>query len=489
MLSLFKRLSQIEYHVSLLIIVPVIVGGVRGVLESLLIGSRTDYVVSNLPILHFTVFYMVLQMCIVALFAIVTGHEYKKFVGVVSVGLMAAWLPPFLDGGLLLAGLRQRHHLYFFFKEFSWNLCSERMLIGESIVLWMSLILLMVYLGWYSRSVIRAFLGGLLYYALIHILGHLWFVLVLAIVGTESRETIKHMDWIGLALVWLVYFIFNFKTMFPSVCRIGHALPWGLLAAIGARLSGYDWWSVVLHGMVFTAVVQLTIFLNDYFDSSMDAACGGKARPVTKNDAIFMSFIMAMLALHVFWIFPDRFYLIATFIAISSAYHLPGVRLKRFLGVSYLMEGTTAALAFMYGIGLAGLEGVSFRAILFTGMVFVGFLIGSIMKDYKDIDQDRTAGVNTLYTRLAGSTFNPGRIHVVISSLLTVALAIPAVYLFIAGESAGKLVLLGVLALVPQVCLLAIGSKRAAVQSAIWGVNAYLGVLVFILPSEFVRLF
>ena len=482
-------LSRIPFSVYLLVFVPVVIAGGRCVQELLYFGMRPGFVPSSLPFLNYVVTYMLEQICVVAVFTIATGRNYREFVGVVSVGLLLAWLPPFLDGALLLVGIRQPHHMYVFFQEFSWHFFNDKQLIGESITLWISVLAVALYLAWRSRSVIRTLIGIFLYYALIQILGFLWPGCVIAIAGNLNVESQMYMDLIGLALFGIVYFFLEFKTMFPSTLRLGHALPWGLLAAIGARLSGHDWWSVVMYGFVFFAVVQMSVYVNDYFDRTMDGACGGKARPVTRDNVVFVLFFQAMLALHVFWMDADRFYLVATFIALSHSYHLPTIRLKRVLGVSYLMEGASAALALLFGLGLEGLKGDPSLAFVCVCMAFLGFLVGSTMKDYKDVEQDRKAGVNTLYTRLTESTFTLGKIHVVISSLLTVALAIPAVYLFIVGQSAVELVVLGVLALLPQVCLLAIGPKRAAVQAAIWGVNAYLGVLVFILPNEFVRLF
>ncbi len=487
--SILNRITRIEYSVTLLILVPVVVGGIRALLESLLIGVRTDFVSNELPFLHYVVFYMLLQMCVATIFSVVTGQGYRKFIGVASVGLLAAWLPPILDIGFLLAGLRQSHRLYFFFREFNWDLRSERMLVGETLVLWLSLALVIIYLAWYTRSFLRTLIGGVLYYGLFHILGWLWFILAAWIVGAESLDTVKHMGWIGLGLVWFLYFIFNRKTMLPSLRRIGHAIPWGLLASIGARLCGYDWWTVVLLGAVFVAVVQMTIYLNDYFDRSMDGKLSGTARPVTRDDALFSSFILLLLALHVYWIFPERFYLVATFIAMSTAYHLPGVRLKRVLGVAYLMEGATAAMALLFGIGLEGLDDVGFRAIVVVAMAFGGFAVGSIIKDYKDIDQDRAAGVNTFYTLVSGEGCSLRSLHILGSSLLTVALMVPTAYLYFSGEPVGMVAVMGVLSLLPQICLLSIKNRRIAVQAGIWSVNAYLAALVFILPGEFIRLF
>jgi 4-hydroxybenzoate polyprenyltransferase len=482
-------LSRIPFSVYLLIFVPVVIAGGRAVQELLYFGIRPGFTACSLPFLNYVVTYMLEQICVVAVFAIATGQNYRRFVGVVSVGLLLAWLPPFLDGALLLVGIHQPHQMYIFFQEFSWHFFSGKQLIGESITLWISVLAVALYLAWCSRSVIRTLIGVFLYYVLLQILGFLWPGCVIAITGNLNVESQMYMDLIGLALYGVVYFFLEFKTMFPSILRLGHALPWGLLAAIGARLSGHDWWLVILYGVIFSVVVQMMVYANDYFDSAADSSCGGKARPVTRDNLVFSLFFSGILALHVFWIDADRFYLVATFIALWHSYHLPSIRLKRVLGVSYMMEGLSAVLALLFGMGLKGLKSDSILIFVCVCMAFFGFLIGSIMKDYKDINQDRAAGVNTLYTRLTESRFSLGGIHLVISSLLTVALAIPAVYLFVVGESAGKLVLLGVLALLPQVCLLAIGSKRAAVQSAIWGVNAYLGVLVFILPSEFVRLF
>ncbi len=482
-------LSRIPFSVYLLIFVPVVIAGGRAGQELLYFGMRPGFAPSSLPFLNYVVTYMLEQICVVAVFAIATGRNYREFVGVVSVGLLLAWLPPFLDGALLLVGIRQPHHMYVFFQEFSWHFFSDNQLIGESITLWISILAVAIYLAWRSRSVIRTLIGVSLYYALLQILGFLWPGCVIAISGNLSVESQMYMDLIGLALYGVVYFFLEFKTMFPSTLRLGHALPWGLLSAIGARLAGHDWWFVILYGIIFSVVVQMMVYANDYFDSAADSACGGKARPVTRDNLVFSLFFSGILALHVFWMDADRFYLVATFIALWHSYHLPSIRLKRVLGVSYLMEGASAALALLFGLGLEGLKGDPGLAFVCVCMAFSGFVIGSTMKDYKDIEQDRAAGVNTLYTRLTESTLTIGKIHAVISSLLTVALAIPAVYLFIVGESVGKLVLLGVLALLPQVCLLAIGSRRTAVQAAIWGVNAYLGVLVFILPNEFVRLF
>jgi hypothetical protein len=487
--NLCESLSRIPHSPALWILGPTIVAGVRWIQEMLLLGMLPGYAPCSLPFLNYLVTYMLEQVFIVGVFAVATGRNYRQFVGVVSVGLSLAWLPPLLDGGLLLLGFRPHQRMYVFFQDFRWHFFADNQLIGESLTLWLSILVVGVYLAWRSRSVVRTIFGTVLYYAAIQLLGFLWPLSLALIAGDLSKVPLQYMDLVGLGLYFCAYFLLNAKSMTSSLMRIGHALPWGLLAAIGTRIMGGSWWSAALNGAVFCAVVQMSVYLNDYFDRDIDGAQGGAARPVTRDDAVVTFFIQVVLALHVFWMDVDRFYLVVTFIALTLAYHHPEIRLKRVFMVAYFMEGAAAAIALMYGFGVDGLKGGPQRALLYVGMAFVGFCLGSIMKDYKDIEQDRSASVATFYTRLLGAGLRLPWIHAGVSTLLTVALAVPFSYLLFTGATWWQLAALGVLAVVPQICLLGISNARRAVQGALWSVNGYLGVLLFTVPTDSVRLF
>jgi 4-hydroxybenzoate polyprenyltransferase len=115
--------------------------------------------------------------------------------------------------------------------------------------------------------------------------------------------------------------------------------------------------------------------------------------------------------------------------------------------------------------------------LLIAGLAFTGFLIGSALKDYKDIPQDRAAGVETIYTLLLARGRKLSAVHHGVSSLLTIVLLIPVVVVGMLTRFDPLLAPLIVVAAVPQVMLIALDNRLHAVESALWVINAYLALL------------
>lgn len=147
-------------------------------------------------------------------------------------------------------------------------------------------------------------------------------------------------------------------------------------------------------------------FINDYFDRKEDSVSNKKNPFISKkfsktelaviySSVIFLSLIISYLINYTFFFFN------LLTLGISFLYSCPPLRLKRIVFLSHLCIGLASGLVFLEGVSLIGnlLPLSGFELKFFILIIFV-FLIDSQLKDIKDYEGDKKAGISTLPTLL-----------------------------------------------------------------------------------------
>lgn len=485
----FKRLSTIEYTIHLFIFIPIFATCIRVGQEELMFGFDAA---SPHLILNYLVGYLLLQMMVILVLNVGIGWDFRKLAGLASVGLILAAVPAIID--YILPVQPDRKYCYFF--EFHWNFAASYQLIGETITLWFSIFGVTLFAAWATRKVTRALLSGALIYIVLQFYGWRWFALTEQNTMSPEFQLLELMTLLGIILIISLYILFNRKSMFPSLVRFNHALPWGLITAAGSRLMGEHWFISLIKGLVMSLAFQLVVFANDYFDRDQDAKHGGSARPVEREDMIFMSYIMGLLLLWMLIFHEYGFFLLLLFFALWTSYHLPPLRFKRIFCINYFFEGMSGVACFLFGVipinyynsgeiqyskstGIfAGGEWIS----IFTVLILGGYSLGSMFKDYKDIEQDKAEGIGTIYTFLLKKGMSLKTINLFVSLITSITSIVAPIWLLIIGTPILPVIVLLILAIIPCILLNTIKDRKTAVEATIWSIVIYLLLLVKHLP-------
>jgi len=472
-----RRLLAVRPSASLIVLVPVLIGLVRVAIESLWMRLADSF--------NLLLFYALTQLLMVGALSLATGRKAAELFGIVSMGLVLAWLPPLFD--LVMPADTPRHFTYFF--ELHWDLFASYQSVGESLTLWVVIPATGVMAGWISKSVVRGLAGAALTYGVIQFMGYGWMIACKeAATALDPAEAapfalgplgLALMNLSGIVILFLGHALWRRKTLGPSLLRVNHGLPQTLVCAIAARLGGNGWFDVGLKSVVFLLAFQLVIITNDYYDREQDAGASGKARPVEHDDLVLATYVMILLCLWTVFHAPLGFTYLALFFVLTAVYHQPPLRLKRFFCAGYKIEGFCAACAVLYGAqGAARADWLLVTALLALG----GFSLASMFKDYKDIEQDRAARVGTIYTECLKRGLSLGAIHGTVRVVTTLMLLIPPSWLLARGEPLLPVLGLFALALVPG-WLLGLTHKTRAVEATLLGVAAYLFYLMLLVPT------
>ncbi|MBU3917820.1 UbiA family prenyltransferase, partial [bacterium] len=491
--TFFERITTVPYSSLLLLFVPIIVACIRILEEELFFGfeGATPYLVHN-----YVIGYLFVMLMIAGSFHLGTGLDIKKTAGFTSVGLVLGWLPALID---LALGMTEGR-VYMYFPTFQWHFIYPEQMLGETITLWFVIAASGVFAFWATRNVLRTVFTCFLIYITLQIYTYGWLKICELFSDEKYLRSTESTSLVGIFLVLLLYCLFNYKTIGPSFKRCNHSFPWGLVSVIGSRLIGEVWTISIVKGIIMALAFQLIVITNDYFDREQDQSNGGKARPVSKDDMIFASYIMVLLALWML-IYHDRaFFLIMVFFALFTAYHLPGLRFKRLFCLNYKIEGSAAMICFVLGIMRFYIDGPMGTipvhslprhswAIIFSFLVMGGFSLGSMFKDYKDIEQDRFDKIGTFYTRNLKKGRSLSSIHRFICISNTVLFLVPPIWLLSRNEYSPLTFLLFMLAFLNGITLHTVKNKKNAVEGTLWLINIYLLIFVFAISIMKNRLF
>jgi len=195
---------------------------------------------------------------------------------------------------------------------------------------------------------------------------------------------------------------------------------------------------------------------------------------------VMSTYLQVLLVVWALCFHPIGFFSLILFFALFTLYQLPPMRLKRLFCGSYRTEGLAAGACVLFGAQRPAEQGwLALTMVLVIG----GFSVGSWFKDYKDIDQDRAAGVGTIYTRGMKKGRSIAGIHAFVRVVLAAVLLVPPLWLwFTAGAwlSGGILI---VLTAAIVLWLLGLRDRTKGVESSLWVLSGYLAVLAFTVPA------
>ena len=397
---------------------------------------------------------------------------WERAAGAVSVGLIFSVLPPILD---LFIGLPKNYYIYL--TEFSWWFISPEQPWGETISIWLVIIGGGIFVAGLTRSPVRGVCTLVVFWLILQLL--LWGLADL--VGLGSFCLVKNLPFVELFFIllsMLIYAMVSWKRVRPSLQRFGHALPWGLFAAAGATVEGYPTVHIIFVGVLMAVLFQIVIFHNDWFDREDDAR-GGRAVGISRDDAVMWGFFAVLLVAWMGTVMAYHLGLLAGFFLIWTAYHLPPLRFKRRFCLNYLVEGFAGMIAFMAG-------GFGPKTVPHApGFLWFSLLVGggsaliSMLKDWKDVESDRAAGINTVYVFFSRRGHDEKSIHRTVVFLSFVAMLIPAVY-FWAGKGmiAGALAL-GIAAAGAAAVILRMPERQKATRFWLGLLSFYLVVIIF----------
>lgn len=471
-----ERLLSVPYTPWLLILPPALVGGARALEEAVIGAGRADFC----AVLNGVFFYAVMEVCFASLLGALLSCNPRKTLGVVAPSLLAGLLPPLID--VVMPGAHGGYHYYTTFK---WNFIAPYQPLGEVIVVWSMIACTGVFVAIVRRSLARALLAWAGAWIIMQLTGWCMVAPPAKLVGLVNHGLLAF-NFSAFLIIAVSLAVWNRESLGPSLRRLPHALPWTFLGALGARAAGKGLAETLAKATLLLLAGGTLVVMNDWVDREQDGSAGGKARPVTRDDVVLMAWLQILAVLGVIEALPGAMAPLFVCVTAMSAYHAPGLRWKRFPLATALIEGLCVACAFLFGVA-GQTYPFSRRLTAMSALILVGGAVISTFKDFKDLDQDRAAGVRTTYAWLLDHGMGPGGAHLALTSAATLCLAIPPLWLWTRPDA----VVLALLA--SLVCAAAfpaaLWSFRArrtrATAYALFALAFYLGALTIAVPQVF----
>lgn len=486
--SVFSRIEQLRIGARHVVAAAVFVGTLRFFMELFMStwdGGIVD--VDPIVVVHSIAFYFGTFMLLLAAFSVLLHKYQKEIFPVLFVGIFAGLLPPLVD-----MVLPHANHRYNYFLEFSPTLFSAAQPVGESLVVWLLVFCSGVY-AWYRSGVAAYFVfGAAVTYGAAQFGG--WFV---ALVGTyvfnlsasafaltpilfgQAQEFPSEQHFLLMqtlmVLLWVSIAFVSFLAYRPSVAlalgKRPFAALWGVLLIGGAALSGNVHIYVVLQAFAVSLAFMLVQAENDYYDKSADAKAG-RASTISSEDLIFIRMLMVLLPLAFLFFNPSFGVVLGLLLFLGFLYNTDGFRLKKHFLSASLIFALSVFLVLLSGYfdfnTLADAEALPLLALF-------AFAAGAVLnfRDYKDVSEDKHAGVETLYVVLQRYGIRPESTHkVLLTGLIVFSACVWTVAFFSGLGSFPQLAFTGFLLLVT-----AVGAYRSLLRPYLSTVLAMLHIL------------
>lgn len=497
--SVLHRLLQTlirerELHppsLAVVLCVACFVGFARMELELLILGRPVSNVAS---LVNNVAFYLHVTYLFGLLAARVTGKALESVLGIVLVGVFLGLLPPVLD--VFSLGLSSGRYTYVDggFASWKWTLLDPaHFSLGESITLWLVVLLMTIYVAEVTRSVARTAAAAIGAYAIVMFIAMVPNSLVRAMLpmnsGATSAQQLGLLSALQLVAAQAAYLVARRPLLRRVFFRMPHAFPFVTLVFLGSAVSArYSALAVApparlaLTTVLALCIVQLcvaAIVQNDAFDAAEDR--GRKIEDVTREDAYFFTAIAALLVLAALPVSALVAAPLAIFLATAIAYSFPFFRAKRCFPINYSCEGVWAWSSFVLGASVTPLVlnrmKPSVEFLVASLLVFGGFFAFNAFKDYKDIRADHRARNQTFYVLALVRGLRLRPLHRGLSVVFLIALLIPPALLLVTGGASVSTVVVSV-ATIPIVARALLGPPRgSSVRAFLWGVTVYLVAL------------
>jgi len=257
------------------------------------------------------------------------------------------------------------------------------------------------------------------------------------LMGSDNFFSFIYLATIVLELLLLLYFynpqkfIAFIKNVRPY--RIIHyegMLLGGFL--LGKIILGYDFqlWQLLAAMLAVVLAWLSQVGLNDLIDVDIDKISNAD-RPLIKGvinvkEYKVITFLLACLALVVAYSVSYHFLIfIMIFMVLYTVYSMPPLKLKRIPILATFLIASAALSLVMAGFSLPGHEYlVSFPSYL-IGLILISLTFSVTMKDVKDIEGDKAAGIMTVPTLLGSRSGKKAVGVLVLLSYLVAPLLLP----------------------------------------------------------------
>lgn len=453
------------------------IAGIRIVEEHLLIYVPRDMRRDPLEWFgHVGLFYLGLILGITAWLRISIDRDAKRVLPAVCAGLVLGILPPIVDGLVYGPGGFNYTYQPDLFRSFSPALYNppDSLPLGETIAVWASVALMMLYARVCGAPWKRVVLTGFGHYGLII----LFLVLIPSAAWALQRNvrgiSVNEAVSMVLTLACFVAFLsFRRELIYKAVLRLPHVLFAPSLALLGSavvgRVTGET--AVACVAMFFAALAFA--LQNDFYDRKEDRI-SGRPLVVDRDDVVQLWLLLIglwlTLAVGKFWVALAAL----LFMVVGHGYHGDPHRLKCTFPLSYKSEGFLALLSLGAGILVHPRLPLGLWELAAVLLIAAGASVVAMVKDRKDIEADRGANVRTIYVVLGEQGWCEGHVHRLVLAALVICLVIPPAWLLASRAAlvwATGLAALGALAVISHAV---IRDRRLGAAVSLLLLNGYI---------------
>ncbi len=457
----------------------------RGLLEALFFDSKA---LSPAIILSYVPFYTMMFLAILLILRTAGGLSESRTFRAPLAALFLGLFPPILDA--LISGLPNPTLRYGYYMElfrpqkipegfFFFYMPDFRLPLGETIVVWATILLSALYARLQQANWLRAALVGAAVYGLFFFHSYL-LPSALRLWILNGAESLRGFDLnlflpLSQALLSLLIYQILMKQSFGYLLkRALHILPFVFVFLAGVAHDRVHsimpvHFGLLLFYLFFTMIVQ-----NDYFDTKEDAH-QKRRRHFSLDDVVFFT---GMLTFTIVFLLAAGVTLSLFLIVImicSLLYSFPFYRGKGKIFPTMKFEGIWGLMSFLAGAIPFVPEKVGVPVLIKALLVFGGWSLFALLKDVKDIRADYHAGQSSLYIVFYRKGWGLLAAHRWLLSLCTLALLFaPAYY-----GSIGR-ILPGVLLSVSAAAFVGVALKlklKVRYQGILAALNVYLAII------------
>lgn len=477
LLNLINVQEKKEYHFFVIAIFAMFVALVRFTLEFML--SDRPVFQLNLNMIHMFTFYLhCIFIYTLILYLLIPNLEWRKSIHLVLIGVFLGIFPPIIDS--FYYGVDNFSYGYIDNFSKNWRLFlfnpEAHVPLGEAFILYLTIFFTATVVYLKTGSFLRCVSAIPVCYAFIF--------LYAALIPFLAFKTQLHLEleipvnsplpnpgnptfFRGFSSIFyisayqalcclIIYFLLNRVIFWNLLKRFNHAIPVVLTCMLGYTLFKPLDIYVFIISLALVLGSLVVIVQNDYFDKDEDAI-EGRETYVDQNDVRFFNvlflIVIALFAASASFVA----YMLLLFYIVSIIYNYDFYRGKKYFPANYKVEGVWGFSSFLCGIGMVmstayfmsgdilsikniDLGGAGWSAhqlmldemlvsktIVTTFLVFGGWSILSVIKDYKDIKSDIAVGNQTLYTLLLNKGKTYEGFHKKYVAFLCIMMLVPLV--------------------------------------------------------------
>lgn len=442
------------------VLVCVFVGFGRLFMEWALGGTYLLFPPSDLALAF--AYYWLEAFLLAGVLALVLGAPWRSGMPMALAATAFDLAAPLVDR-LIAAGPFQYGYAWNFPRDFPWALYAPKagFTAGEAAAWWLAVLFLAGYTLRKKRSPPRALLAAALAYAAAAVL--------LGVVPTLSALVRSALAWppehqrTVLVLLYLLAAVAVYGALSPAVVRglarrVRHALPFTAFCLAGSAFAGGVFDSTLVYAGLLLLTFIAALAQNDFHDAAEDAVQGRE--PYLDGEDMRFLTVCAVLAIGVL---AGAGTLAAVpllvVLVLSVLYSFPFYRGKRYFPSNLKMEGMWGLSSFTLGL-VAAIEHRAYGAprwwlsslpepsdpgllrafdgVTLAAMVLAlgGYSLVAVLKDYKDWEADRDAGIQTIYTLASRRGYALERVHTAALAASAAALFAAPILLALAGRVA-----------------------------------------------------